>query len=1108
MPADITTLLAEAPWLERLARSLTGDPVEADDLVQDTYAAALRSPPETDRPIRPWLRRVAINLVRMRHRVRTRRAATESVVEAQTDPVRDAEQLLERARLERRLAELVLELDEPFRTTVLLRYREGLRAEQIARQHGIPASTVRTRLKTGLDRLRRELADDERKQLHALFAAPLAVGARPVAQRTIGRIVMAKLTSKVAIIIALTLLLVVGAWLMWPRLSPTSRNTHDGATASVAHETTRALIARPAMFAQAGIGARRLHGRVTSDSAPFRGAVVQLVHAETEVVLAEARSSGDGTFDFGERPADRYIVTASAPARTAVPVRVDLRMPSAGDVELRLAGCSHVRGAVVDGSGAPIDHARIAHVEAPGVFAETDATGRYDLCTHYGSAMIRYSASGYHSVEIGLDVAANTKHDVVLVPEAIVEGKVIDESGTPVAGAWVVIDPNQLRVGQRDAPAVGFSNTDGTFRITAVSPGRNLVAAFAPGLRSLHKQELVTGAGQVASGVTVRVVRTATISGVVLAGDKPVVGAGVGMKIGNRDETGILAVTQADGSFVIDRAPRGDVGLYVENHTIITPRSVHVDERSPRVKIEVQQMGSVRGRVLRGTDPVADAQVACPRRWPKVFTDASGSYACDGVDDGHQDVQADLPSGEWGRATVTVTRGETANADILITFSGAICGRVVDQNGQGVSGLEVRVAERTTGDNGNDTTGDDGAFCTRLLTGGTYGVAVFAGPRALEPVAPLAPIVLGPKETKTISIAVNAPTLKISGTVSDPHGRPVVDALVHLVVADNHPGPMVDPGSGSLAVTDDAGHFTLSKLAAGDYMIIASARDGSEVTTPPIAAGSHDVVITLAAAGRIEGQIAGFTSAPTITGSKVSGRLFRIVDLEVDGPSFHASGLSPGTYVLMALTDAREADTKEIVVRAGEVTNVTLTNRGTTAVNGVVRDFRTHAPVPGQRCTSFARDGDAMGNIYAAPDEGAPTDESGAFQLTGPAGEIEVGCFSPGYQSARVLVAPRGQTISLDVFAVALTQERGTIDAELAFASNRITDITSGGAADRAGLAVGDEIITVDGLSVVDLAAGTAMLVITQRPAGSTAALTIRRGGEQRIVTVTVRDGS
>src|SRR5262245_16523401 len=254
MPADIATLLAEAPWLERLARSLTGDPIEADDLVQDTYAAALRSPPDTDRPIRPWLRRVAINLARMRHRVRARRAATESVVETQSEPVRDAEQLLERARLERRLAELVLELDEPFRTTVLLRYREGLSAEQIANQHGIPAGTVRTRLKTGLDRLRRELADDERRQLRALFA-PLAVAARPAPARTVGRIVMAKLTSKVAIVIALVLLLVAGALLVWPRASRVPQGAHDVAAGSIAHEVTRALIARPAMFVQTGVAA-------------------------------------------------------------------------------------------------------------------------------------------------------------------------------------------------------------------------------------------------------------------------------------------------------------------------------------------------------------------------------------------------------------------------------------------------------------------------------------------------------------------------------------------------------------------------------------------------------------------------------------------------------------------------------------------------------------------------------------------------------------------------------------------------------------------------------------------------------------------------------------
>ena len=124
---DVAGILGEAEWLTRLARSLTGSAADADDVVQDTFATALRSPPDPDRPVRPWLRRVATNIVRMRHRGRVRRDAREAVIEQITEPMRTPEQLLERARIERTLTDLVLALEEPYRTTILLRYREGLR---------------------------------------------------------------------------------------------------------------------------------------------------------------------------------------------------------------------------------------------------------------------------------------------------------------------------------------------------------------------------------------------------------------------------------------------------------------------------------------------------------------------------------------------------------------------------------------------------------------------------------------------------------------------------------------------------------------------------------------------------------------------------------------------------------------------------------------------------------------------------------------------------------------------------------------------------------------------------------------------------------------------
>ncbi len=146
-----------------------------------------------------------------------------------------------------------------------------------------------------------------------------------------------------------------------------------------------------------------------------------------------------------------------------------------------------------------------------------------------------------------------------------------------------------------------------------------------------------------------------------------------------------------------------------------------------------------------------------------------------------------------------------------------------------------------------------------------------------------------------------------------------------------------------------------------------------------------------------------------------------------------------------------------------------------------------------------------MGVVYAGPDEAVPTDARGAFRLISPAGEIQISCYGNGRAASRTLVAPRDRTTSIDLFSVAVTQVPGTIDAGFENMTRRVREVVKGGEADRAGLAIGDEVNAVDGASVVELDPREVMLLITQRPAGTNARLTIRRGVEQRVVTVTVR---
>jgi RNA polymerase sigma-70 factor (ECF subfamily) len=155
--ADIAELLQHSSWIRRLARSLVRDDAAADDLVQETWMAALRSPPRAGETVRPWLAEVLRNLLRARFRSDIRRTRREDATVDKDVTAAATDQLVEAMQLQRELAEQVLDLDEPYRSTVLLRFYEGLSAAEIAARLQVPPGTVRWRLKTALDQLRTRL---------------------------------------------------------------------------------------------------------------------------------------------------------------------------------------------------------------------------------------------------------------------------------------------------------------------------------------------------------------------------------------------------------------------------------------------------------------------------------------------------------------------------------------------------------------------------------------------------------------------------------------------------------------------------------------------------------------------------------------------------------------------------------------------------------------------------------------------------------------------------------------------------------------------------------------------------------------------------------------
>ena len=158
----VATLLEQAAWMRELATYLLRDGQATDDAIQDTWVAVLAAPPDQRRPLRPWLAEVLRNTVRSSFRRHARRQAREREVARLEAPAPSTEDVLARTQLHQRLAELVARLDEPYRTTVLMRFYDGLDSPEISRRTGVSAGTVRWRISEAVRRLREGLDESYR----------------------------------------------------------------------------------------------------------------------------------------------------------------------------------------------------------------------------------------------------------------------------------------------------------------------------------------------------------------------------------------------------------------------------------------------------------------------------------------------------------------------------------------------------------------------------------------------------------------------------------------------------------------------------------------------------------------------------------------------------------------------------------------------------------------------------------------------------------------------------------------------------------------------------------------------------------------------------------
>ncbi|MEO0481843.1 MAG: sigma-70 family RNA polymerase sigma factor [Planctomycetota bacterium] len=428
----------EAAWLRRLAARLITDPALADDACQEAWLAAARKGLTERSDLRAdlfrWMRRFAWRW----RRAETRRSLHEQAARpGQEFP--STHELLSRAEERQRLWLRLTELPEPYRTTLLLRFQEGVDTSQIAKRFDCPTDTVRRRIRKGLSLLRERYARDSSgtgRNALALIAIPLTPRLSP-------------LSAPISALGTTGTATAVGAWMM------------KKATMAVA---ITALLA-------GGLGVSyALDAGATntpeSPKTPTRTAALD-PGARTETVRPGPQVRTERT------PTEERLSTPNPESQCLVRGELydDAGLPIVGGTAELVAGSDHW-------NATPIWAATDLST-ATGAFAVTPAATQND-----DPVRLRLRGSDFHqevTIMFGPDSEDGRPRltdqivdvgSITLGPASVVTGRLLSSSQRPIEEAW--IDDDQSSEFARSTP-------DGRFRLPRLTPGEHTISVKVAG---------------------------------------------------------------------------------------------------------------------------------------------------------------------------------------------------------------------------------------------------------------------------------------------------------------------------------------------------------------------------------------------------------------------------------------------------------------------------------------------------------------------------------------------------------------------------------------------------------------------------------------------------
>ena len=901
-------LLEHLEWMRRLARALTrGDAAEADDLAGDAVQAALTEPPVLEGPVRPWLAGVLRNLARLRTRGGARRRQRELAAGLPPDGGGTSPgELVERVEPQRQVAGLVVGLTEPFRSTVLLRYYEGLSAADIARRLGVPPGTVRWRLKHALEQLR--VAMDrahrgDRSRWHALLLPKSLPLSSPAATRRApasptgpapaivkGAVILMSAKAKVVVAVAVLVLLVLAVGtarvrMLARREAPPGPPGRAVATAWRPVDAVMRLRRHPggaslvAVEAPDPEGGLRLEGQVIDGAeTPLAGAMVAIDSNPPRTVVTRE----DGGFVLDRLMPRLYRLEARAGDLYAGPVETRVSAVSE-PIVLRAFSGRKIRVQVRAGAdGNPLAGAQVTLRSVLSWEGRTDAHGIVAFAgVAPGWLQLRADAAGFAPAHRMLfaETTAAEMVEVRLARGAPVAGRVADARGAPIGGAlvWAALTSEPFPTLDPRLDAV-TSGPDGRWRMAALGAGTYRFEASHPD----HAQggtapTTVDGVGS-RDAIDIRLEDGGGLTGEVRAADgKPLAAAEVRVAVKGGVAWRFMRDTFTDGGgrFRLRGLPRRALDVVAVHDTGSSPTagvdlSAGLSERSVVLVISID--GAIAGTVVDGAGrPVPEAQVIADpqgggnvearRDWelrgsPRFFSDAGGRFRFTGLPSGSSYLlRAAVPGAD--PETLSLHPGVPARSgdrDVLIVVPGrgGITGSVAYEDGGAPLRFSVAVGAAT-----RSFSGDTGEFTTEMPAG-RHDVVISGATFATARV-PNVDVAEG--KVSDIGVVTVKRGRTVSGRVLGPNGTPVAGADVAaglLLTGDGRKLNIPAEGHGVHETrTGDDGRFSMTGFD-DDPLVVVAEREGvgrSRSIALPRGAASAELDLLLEPTGSLHGTV-------------------------------------------------------------------------------------------------------------------------------------------------------------------------------------------------------------------------------------------------------------